>query len=200
MNKNIYRIPITVLLASLFALALTAVSFGAEVDENGVPKEGVTYTLTYPDGTVVKTQDYEEAKRLEATWQKIYESKTDKEGKITLEDWKKNGQVKIVEKEVPAGYTADSTETIVDLSEGSVDIVNKKVEEVKDEFVEPTTGPETAQVLGAEENPERESVESVAGNSSKTGDDSPVTLWIILAALAACIGGGIFTRRKLMSR
>lgn len=56
-----------------------------------------------------------------------------------------------MEKEVPAGYTADSTETIVDLSEGSVDIVNKKVEEVKDEFIEPTTGSETAEVSSREE-------------------------------------------------
>ena len=191
-----YRIPFIITLAVISVMAMTAVSFGAEVDENGVPKEGVTYTLTYPDGTVIKTDDYEEAKRLEATWQKIYESKTDKDGKITLEDWKKNGQVKIVEKEVPAGYTADTTETIVDLSDGSVDIVNQKVEEVLGESEEPTgSKTEEAKVLGTEEKSEK----ARAAGSTKTGDESPIALWILLAALAACTGGALLMRQGMAS-
>ena len=64
-------------------------------------------------------------------WVKICEVTTDKDGKIVLPDWLTEGDIKIVETKIPDGYIADKEETIVNLSQKEVEIVNKKKEEPK---------------------------------------------------------------------
>ncbi|MBR3196556.1 MAG: hypothetical protein IKF50_07625 [Clostridia bacterium] len=94
-----------------------------------VKAEGDTiFTLTYPDGTVVATDDEEEAQRLADEWKLLYTGTTDDKGEITLEGWTQEGQILIRETEVPSGYKAETTETTADLKDGEVTIVNQKID------------------------------------------------------------------------
>ena len=94
-----------------------------------VKAEGDTiFTLTYPDGTVVTTDDEEEAQRLADEWKLLYTGTTDDKGEITLEGWAQEGQILIRETEVPSGYKAETTETTTDLKDGEVTIVNQKID------------------------------------------------------------------------
>ncbi|MBQ6476703.1 MAG: hypothetical protein IJJ34_10945 [Clostridia bacterium] len=94
-----------------------------------VKAEGDTiFTLTYPDGTVVTTDDEEEAQRLADEWKLLYTGTTDDKGEITLEGWAQEGQILIRETEVPSGYKAETTETTADLKDGEVTIVNQKID------------------------------------------------------------------------
>ncbi len=94
-----------------------------------VKAEGDTiFTLTYPDGTVVTTDDEEEAKRLADEWKLLYTGTTDDKGEIALEGWAQEGQILIRETEVPSGYKAETTETTADLKDGEVTIVNQKID------------------------------------------------------------------------
>ena len=94
-----------------------------------VKAEGDTiFTLTYPDGTVVATDDEEEAQRLVDEWKLLYTGTTDDKGEITLEGWTQEGQILIRETEVPSGYKAETTETTADLKDGEVTIVNQKID------------------------------------------------------------------------
>ena len=68
-----------------------------------------------------------EADKLLNEWKLLYSGKTDENGEITLTDWANEGEIRIVEKEIPEGYTAESVETITDLSKGEVTIVNVKI-------------------------------------------------------------------------
>ena len=189
-----YRITFILGLMLLLGIGMTATAFGAELDENGVPKEGVIYTLTYPDGTVVQTDSYEQAKELESTWKKIYEGKTDKDGRIVLENWAKEGKIKILEKQVPEGYTADSLETEADLADGAVNIINSKTD-VLDETEKPT-GPK-AEVRDAGANP---GSAKAKGNSAGTGDSSHPAIWLLVALISAVCAGAVITRRRLIRR
>ena len=107
--------------AAAIGLALTVPSVALAAGE--------TYTLTYPDGSVVTTIDKAEAERLQDEWKLLYTGETDSDGNIVLAGWAESGQIRIVETEVPEGYTADATETMADLKDGSVTIVNRKDEE-----------------------------------------------------------------------
>ena len=89
---------------------------------------GTIFTLTYPDGSVVTTEDEEEAQRLADEWKLLYTGTTDDKGEITLEGWAQEGQILIRETEVPSGYKAETTETTADLKDGEVTIVNQKID------------------------------------------------------------------------
>lgn len=114
------------------ALALPSPALAAET----------TYTLTYPDGSVVTTTDKAEAEQLEGEWKLLYSGETDADGNIVLEGWAESGEIKVVETEVPEGYTAETTETITDLANGSVTIVNTKVTEPDPGKPSPTPKPQ----------------------------------------------------------
>ena len=139
------------LVISVF-ISTGGVTFAEETAE--IPKEGVKYKLTYPDGTVVTENEdgepltYDDVVRLqkEENWRKIGSGLvTDSEGKIVLpESWKK-GMIKIVETQVPEGYTWGSVfQQIADLTLGSVTFINPKVTEPTDPTeTEPTEPTET---------------------------------------------------------
>lgn len=111
------------LLALCLVLAPAAPALAAGEDAAEAEK---TYVLTYPNGEVVKTADKAEAEKLAGEWKLLYTGTTDEEGNIVLKDWAEKGEIRIVENKIPDGYTAEKTETVVDLSAGSVTIVNKK--------------------------------------------------------------------------
>lgn len=130
------------LLTILASLLVLVVPIYADED---IPSEGVTYTLTYPDGSVVTTDSYEEVQELlkEENWKKIGEGFTsDKDGNAYLpEEWI-SGTVKIVESKVPSGYSQGDKEKIVDLEEGEVTFVNPKSTPPNVPYQIPTTGVE----------------------------------------------------------
>ena len=121
MKKSVY----SVLAVGLVLLLTISGSAWAAETKTGDPA-GTVYTLTYPDGSVVTTTDEAEAKKLEGEWKLLYTGKTDADGKIVLPGWAESGPIKIVEKEVPAGYTADTTTHETDLSKGKITIINKR--------------------------------------------------------------------------
>ena len=137
--KRMYQ-ALSVLLLLVLLMSLGATAFAAETDT----ASETVYTLTYPDGSVVTTTDEAEAKRLEDTWKLLYSGKTDAEGKIILSDWAESGTIRIVEKQIPAGYTAITTTHETDLSSGKITIINKRVRPTT-----PKTGDEAQPVLYA---------------------------------------------------
>lgn len=86
----------------------------------------ITITLTYPDGSTEVVHSKEEALAKTEEWKLLYEGKTGEDGLILLEDWTDKGEIRIVEEEIPEGYTADTVETIVDLADREVTILNTK--------------------------------------------------------------------------
>ena len=134
MKKYIYGV---LILAFVFLL-LAIPAFAEETAGETV------YTLTYPDGSVVTTTDEAEAKKLESEWKLLYTGKTDAEGKIILSGWAESGTIKIVEKAIPAGYSATTTTHETDLSSGKITIINKRVKPTT-----PKTGDEAQPMLYA---------------------------------------------------
>lgn len=130
MNKSIkeFIVRATTLLMCLVIICsnTSRIVYGQEDGDNSEK-----YTLTYPDGSSVSFSDYDTAKAEADKWKLLFSGKTDSDGLITLKGWASKGEIRIVEKEVPAGYTAETTETIVDLSNREVTIVNKKEEKPK---------------------------------------------------------------------
>ena len=85
------------------------------------------YTLTYPDGSTVTTDDKAEALSLLDKWVLLDEDlATDENGQIILEDWMRSGQIKIVETEAPEGYVINEKETIALISDEEAKIINNK--------------------------------------------------------------------------
>ncbi len=130
----------------LTASVLTAPALAAEED---IPKTGVVYTLTYPDGHTVTKNDkgdplsYEDVTKAlqEDNWRLLGSDYTsDKNGRVELPaSWEK-GTIRIVETKVPDGYKKDSAAgQTAELSKGSVKIVNQKdPKEEPGEDTEPT--------------------------------------------------------------
>ena len=133
MKKYVYSILVVSL---VFLLLAAGAAFAEETAEETV------YTLTYPDGSVVTTTDEAEAKKLESEWKLLYTGKTDAEGKIVLSGWAESGTIKIVEKAIPAGYSATTTTHETDLSSGKITIINKRTKTDA-----PKTGDETQPLL-----------------------------------------------------
>ena len=207
MRKRIYKAAFILCLALIGALAMSGTAFGADAAADDPAKDagkGIVYTLTYPDGTVKTTTDYEEAKKMESEMILLYEGKTDKDGKIVLPDWAREGEIKIVEKEVPAGYTAVSTETNAKLKDGGVTIVNYKDDVVKTQGTETPGGTDqpavkTASAGGsdASRGSSSSSSSSSSGGSSRTGDSGSPMIMLLLLAAAAMGGGIVFARRRM---
>ena len=82
-------------------------AFAADED---IPKEGVTYNLTYPDGTVVTEKDgkplsFDDVTEAlqEENWKLLGSGYTsDKDGKAVLPSSWTEGTIKIIETKVPA--------------------------------------------------------------------------------------------------
>lgn len=216
MRKRLYKAAFILCLALIAALAMSVTAFGADAATDDPAKndpakdagKGIVYTLTYPDGTVKTTTDYEEAKKMESEMILLYEGKTDKDGKIVLPDWAREGEIKIVEKEVPAGYTAVSTETNAKLQDGGVTIVNYKDDVVKTQGTETPGGTDqptvrTADTGGSDSSGKSSSSSSSSsgssgsGGSSRTGDSGSPMIMLLLLAAAAMGGGVVFARRRM---
>ncbi len=105
-----------------------------------LPREGVHYFLTYPDGSEVVTKSYEEATSQEEKL--IYSGLTSSEGQVVLEGLLDEGSLRIVQK-VPNGYTTDTTEVSLDLSQGK-----SPVEFVDYKGVNPKTGQSILFIVG----------------------------------------------------
>ena len=127
---------LAVLVALMFTLSQLP-TYAAEDDLSNIPESGVKYTLTYPDGTAVTTnedgdpltyQDVEEALKEENWLLLLSDLKSDAEGRVELPaEWDINGTIKIVETKVPEGYTeGDVKEQTVLLEEGTAIFVNPK--------------------------------------------------------------------------
>ncbi len=127
MKKYIY-------ILCLFILGLLMVPKLVLAQEN-LPREGVYYFLTYPNGEETVTGNYEEAENPEEKL--IYSGVTNTNGEIVVEGLGTEGTLRIVQK-VPNGYTTEEMETTLDLSE----------ETRKVEFVDSKgTNPKTSQSL-----------------------------------------------------
>ena len=84
-----------------------------------IPRTGVHYFLTYPNGEEVVTKSYDEATNAEEKL--IYSGLTSSEGQVVLEGLLDKGTLRIVQK-VPNGYTTDTTEVTLDLAQGKSNV------------------------------------------------------------------------------
>lgn len=109
-------------------------SFAAE--EDNIPKEGVLYTLTYPDGTRITSNEegapleYADVTNAlkEENWILLGSGfRSDANGKATLPAAWTEGTIRIVETKVPEGYTRGTeSEKVTDLKAGSVKFINPR--------------------------------------------------------------------------
>ena len=114
------------LLVSVILVSIPAYATDSE-PTNEQDQEITVYKLVYPNGETVTTKDQEEAERLLNEYKLLYEETTDEDGEIHLEDWQKDGSIKITETEVPRGYRADSIDTYAQVSDEEVEIINYKI-------------------------------------------------------------------------
>lgn len=124
--KKIYKYK-NYLLTILLSLLVFLVPVYAEDEE--IPPDAETYTLTYPDGSTYTTTDYQEVQRLlkEENWKKIGSGFTsDKNGNVELPAGWTSGTIKIVETKVPSGYTQGDKQKIVKLEDKETTFVNPK--------------------------------------------------------------------------
>lgn len=141
--------------------------------QEALPSEGVVYTLTYPDGTIITENEageplgYQDVLRLlrEENWKHMGSFATDKEGEILLPAAWQEGRVRILESKAPEGYLmGEVKEKTVDLKEGSVLFINPR---------DPGKLPPQPPTMG---------------------DDSRLLLWVMLALSAG--GGLLLLKRK----
>lgn len=138
MKRGLHK---TATLLSTIVLGLILIVGGVAVptlatENEEIPKEGVTYTLTYPDGTVITENesgqpltydDVMEAMEIE-NWKLLGDGYTsDENGKAVLPaDWA-DGTIRLIETKVPAGYTqGEQSEKTAELKDGSTKFVNPK--------------------------------------------------------------------------
>ena len=167
------------LVALLLALALggrpakALETAAAGQGQEAIPSEGVVYTVTYPDGSIVteneagKPLGYQDVLRLlqEENWKHMGSYTTDKNGEILLPAAWREGRLRILESKAPEGYLmGEVKEKTVDLKEGSILFVNPR-----DPGKQPSPPP-------------------------SMGDDSRLLLWVMLALSAG--GGLLLLKRK----
>lgn len=95
-----------------FLVLFLVLSIVPIVHAEELPREGVTYFLTYPDGREEVTESYEEAVNGKEIL--LYEGTTNDNGEVVLENWASEGQLRIIQM-VPDGYTTNETELMVNL-------------------------------------------------------------------------------------
>ena len=105
-----------------------------------LPKTGVTYFMTYPNGEVEVTEDYNVA--INPPEKLLYTYETNVDGEVPLCDLREEGTLRIVQ-HVPTGYTTNQREITIDLSNtnGNVSFVDYK-------GGNPTTGRSILVILG----------------------------------------------------
>ena len=132
--KTLSSLSIVVFSLSIVLWGTCDISYAEDINE--IPKQGVTYTLTYPDGTTVTENaekkpltygDVIEALK-EENWKLLGSDFTsDENGKVNLPTTWTKGTIRIVEKKVPAGYLqGNETEKTVDLKDGDTKFINPK--------------------------------------------------------------------------
>lgn len=120
----------TMPVAAMILICVFVCSFAnvqAEVNFDNVPETAVSITLTYPDGSKETFKEYKKAKEASKKEKILGTETTDKKGRITLSSYYTEGSIRLYEKVVPEGYSADERNTLADLSSGSVKIVNQKL-------------------------------------------------------------------------
>lgn len=155
-----------------------------------IPAEGVSYTITYPDGTVITENaageplSYEDVLELleEKNWKLLGSFTTDEKGEAVFPAEWAQGWVKIIESKAPEGYVfGEEREKTVNLQDGMVVFVNpkdKSGESQPNESQSPTEVPTEAPM----DPPTQAPTEGPRGGSGPdTGDHSNLTLWILLA-------------------
>ena len=125
-------------LLCLFILGLLLVPRLVLADE--IPKTGVHYFVTYPNGEEFITKSYDEAMSQEEKL--IYSGLTSSDGQVVLEGLLNQGTLRIVQK-VPNGYSTDTTEIKLDLSQGT-----NNVEFVDYKGSNPNTGQSILFIVG----------------------------------------------------
>ena len=171
----------------------------ASAEEGGIagdiPQENATYTLTYPDGTVVTENEdgtpltYEDVLRLQQTenWKLLGSGfTTDKNGEAELPAEWSEGTVRIVETKVPAGYTkGDETEKIVELADGETTFVNPK-----EKTPDPAT-PESKTPTG-----KTATSTPATATAPKTGDTQQMLLFLAVCVAAALALAALAAARR----
>lgn len=163
-----FRIITNILVGALvFTMALIIASsapvFADEAATGAeIPKDAESYTLTYPDGTVITENEqgepltYDDVVRLmnDENWRLMARGLvSDENGEIPLPATWEKGTIKIIETKVPEGYTqGEVSEIIAELEDGIATFVNPKVKD-------PTP-------------------------AAKTGDTSDIVLWTGVLGLA----------------
>ncbi|MBQ7146227.1 MAG: LPXTG cell wall anchor domain-containing protein [Lachnospiraceae bacterium] len=174
--RKIYKWNGMLLLALVLALALGSrpakalETAAAGQGQEAIPSEGVVYTVTYPDGSIVTENEageplgYQDVLRLlqPENWKHMGSFATDKEGEILLPAAWSEGRLRILESRAPEGYLmGKEKEKTVDLKEGSVLFINPR---------------------------------DPGKLSPAMGDDSHLLLWVMLALSAG--GGLLLLKRK----
>lgn len=160
-----------VTLALMFTMGCAAV-----FAEDEIPKTGVTYTLTYPDGTTVTQNEkgsaltYDDVQKLLKTenWRKMATGLVSgADGKVNLDPSWTKGTIRIVETKVPAGYMqGEESEKTAKLEDGSTTFVNPREDD------------------------------STTSGGTKTGDGSKLTLYILTGGVAAAIFAFLAFKKK----
>ena len=116
----------------LLMVLLLAFLFVPMVKAEELPTSGATYFMHYPDGHEEATENYNEASN--AGEKLIYSGVTDANGEVPLCGWDTEGEIRVVQ-HVPDGYTTNTRELVIDLSDsGTASFVNYKG------LVNPSTG------------------------------------------------------------
>lgn len=128
-----------IIIAVTVFCGIASLNAAAFAQDKEIPKDGVSYTLTYPDGTAVTEKDgkpltYDDVSEAlkEENWKLLLTGQvSDANGKVGFPaSWKQEGAIKIIETKVPAGYTQGSSkELVTDLKEKSATFLNPKVKE-----------------------------------------------------------------------
>lgn len=191
-----------ILFVTLALTLLVATSITVFADEAGseaeIPTEGVTYTLTYPDGSVITENEsgepltYDDVTRLmkEENWKLLASGLvSDENGEAALPATWEKGTIKIIETKVPEGYTqGEVSEVIAELENGTATLINPKIKDPEPSVEPKPSDPVEPSKPSVDPTPTTpaEPTEPVA---AKTGDSNDILPWIGILMLAALITG-----------
>ena len=158
-----------------------------------VPKDADKYTLKWADGSECEYTGYDEAVKAAEEEKLLGTYTTDGQGEIKLSGYMPSGEIRIYESVIPEGYTADERSVLTDLKNGSIKVVNHKVQTIapdtKNEPDEPVR-----QTFGTPKEVSQSS--SDTGYAPATGDKNYTHIWVSIAAGAAVAAAGAVLIKK----
>lgn len=226
-EKRIIKYMLLCAFALLMLFAMSSAVFADEATTGAeIPKDAESYTLTYPDGTVITENEqgepltYDDVARLmnDENWKLMASGLvSDENGEVPLPATWEKGTIKIIETKVPEGYTqGEVSEIIAELEDGIATFVNPKVKdpdpvtpvdpaptdpsEPSKPSVDPTpTKPDTPSPTPTKTTPDTPTptpTKTTNPPAAKTGDTSDIVLWTGVLGLAMASACTLISRRS----